>query len=745
MNNLASPERFASLPSKFLIATGISLCLFAFTACTEKNYLESVRSAWDNSHLQGSPEPSPSFVAVRAFPKLELKNPVAIELEPGRGRILFLEADQQQNQNSTLKCFSPGQDVSQSELLLEIPGLAYDITFHPRYEENGFVYLGTRQPGPDGNNHARIVRYTVDRQAPHHLIEGSALTIIEWPSDGHNGSAMCFGNDGMFYVTSGDGTSLMDLDLMGQNLTTLLSKVLRIDVDGAPPGQPYRVPDDNPFVGMENIRPETWAYGLRNPWRITADPESGQIWVGQNGQDLRESAHLLERGANYGWSAYEGSREFMIDRLRGPSPFTPPTIEHDHSEFRSLTGGFVYRGKRFPELEGAYLYGDYTTGRIWAAKHDGKKLLWQREIADTFLAVADFEATPAGDILVVDHLGDSIYRLEPNLGKPKDSPKFPTKLSETGLFSSTSRMKPAKGVVPYEINAPAWHDGAESYHLLALPGLTRAEFPERKSPSTPWISWNLPDGTALAQTLVSPKSQRRIETRVLLKQNDDWAGYSYVWNEKQMDAVLAPKEGGRLKIDDREWSVPSRAECLVCHSRQAKFALSLTNAQLNREVDFERKSENQIEGLTRLGFVQAPTPDEGLSDAQPKPPTELARLADPYDQNVSLSERTRAYFATNCSHCHTPNGGGNTKMNLAPWVKTEDQYLINAPPEHGNFGLQKARLIAPEDPGLSLLPIRVTLRGTGQMPPLGTLYPDVEGIQLLQQWQQSLAKPDSNN
>jgi glucose/arabinose dehydrogenase len=138
----------------------------------------------------------------------------------------------------------------------------------------------------------------------------------------------------MLYVTSGDGSPNSDALNAGQNTGSLLAKVLRIDVDGAADGEAYRVPSDNPFAGREGMRPETWAYGLRNPWRITNDPVSGQIWVGQNGQDLREYAHLLERGANYGWSEYEGSRLFQPGKLSGPAAFTPPTLEHEHAAFR---------------------------------------------------------------------------------------------------------------------------------------------------------------------------------------------------------------------------------------------------------------------------------------------------------------------------------------------------------------------------------------------------------------------------
>ena len=691
------------------------------------------RQPWANTRLIGSPEPPSPYIAVRAFPNLETKRPVAIELEPGTGKQLLVQYPSEKFKLCRLRRFASNADMAEAETLIELPDSANSIGLHPRYTENGWIYIGSVGPDPadaEGKKKVcHIVRYTIDRHPPHGVVAGSALTIIEWPSNGHNGMATAFGNDGMLYVTTGDGTTGSDVDDVGQDLTTLRAKVLRLDVDGAPPGQPYVVPPDNPFLTTKGARPETWAYGLRNPWRITADRESGQIWVGQNGQDLRESAHLLQRGANYGWSAYEGSRVFIESRLRGPSPFTPPTIEHDHGEFRSLTGGFVYRGARFPELVGAYLYGDYSTGRIWAAKHDGKQLLWNRELVDTTLAITGFGTTPEGDILVVDHNGDALYRLEPAPPADTKPANFPTRLSETGLFADVPALRPAIGVQPYVINAPAWHDGASADRLLALPGISTARL------SGVWATWDFPDGTALAQTLSLPphdgKPGRRLETRVLLKQTNDWSAYSYVWNDAQDDAELTRKEGTRLKLTDREWLVPSRSDCLMCHSRAAKFALSLSSAQLNRDVVTGDHAENQIASFIALGLAKG---------AAPKP--DAPRHVDPYDTSAPLADRARSYLATNCAHCHTPDGGGNTLMDLTPGVSPDRQHLINAPPQHGAFGLTglgDAMLIAPGNAGRSILPIRISLRGaTGQMPPVGTLAVDPAGIQLLLEWLQSL-------
>src|SRR5690606_29472508 len=133
-------------------------------------------------------------------------------------------------------------------------------------------------------------------------------------------------------------------------------------------GRAYSVPEDNPFVGTEGVRPETWAYGFRNPWRMTIDQSTGHVWVGNNGQDLWEQIYLVEKGANYGWSVYEGGHIFYANRIAGPHPVSKPLFDHPHSEARSLTGGIVYRGTKLPQLRDCYLYGDYSTGKIWAAK-----------------------------------------------------------------------------------------------------------------------------------------------------------------------------------------------------------------------------------------------------------------------------------------------------------------------------------------------------------------------------------------
>jgi glucose/arabinose dehydrogenase len=324
------------------------------------------RVNWTTSRVVGSPEPPPPFRVARAWPSLPLRLPVYVVNEPGTDRLIVLENHGYIERTGAIKRFSAGSSEPRVETLMQLNEMPYALAFDPDFQRNGFVYLGCNGRDEKRVAHTRVVRYTMSREEPFAIDAASRMVIIEWPSDGHNGGDLCFGNDGMLYVTSGDGTSNSDEDVAGQRLDLLTSKVLRINVRGASPEKPYAMPADNPFVNRgAGFRGETWCYGLCNPWRMTIDRATGDIWVGENGQDLWEYARVIHRGENYGWSAYEGSHPLFPDRFNPTAPFTPPLIEHSHAEFRSLTGGVVYHGRSLPELAGRYIYGDYSTGRIW--------------------------------------------------------------------------------------------------------------------------------------------------------------------------------------------------------------------------------------------------------------------------------------------------------------------------------------------------------------------------------------------
>lgn len=699
---------------------------------------------WKNERLHGSPEGPPKYAAVRAWPGLPCRSAVTVAAVPG-GKWMWL-VDQTGGWEApvTLWRFRPGGDGSDAEPVLNPGEVIYSVEFHPGFAENRYVYFGANGPKTGGGNASRVVRYSIDDGRPD---PASRTVIIEWPSNGHNGAGVAFGGDGMLYVTSGDGSGDADADNVGQNPQTLRAKVLRINVDRPDAGRAYSVPPDNPFLSDSRFAPETWAYGLRNPWRLSFDRNSGQMWLGENGNDRWEMARLVQRGANYGWSRYEGSHDFLQNRELGPQPVTFPTIEHPHSEFRSLTGGFVYRGRALPELTGAYIYGDFGSGRVRAALHDGTRIAWDRELLDTSFALSLISAGSDGEIVLGDYgspvygasVTGALYRLEAAPASAP-APPFPSMLSETGLFTNVQTLAPADGVLPYQIAAPGWHDGATGEHHLALPeGSGALEWQMAKS-------WTPANGAALAQTLTL--NGRRIETRILLRQQNDWAGYSYLWNDTQTDAALAPKAGDDIVADGRPWRVPSRAECLFCHTRQANFSLTLHESQLNAgdqlarwealgllQCDPAAYERNQQSPPNRTLSSQAKdqrTP--AVSRLLPRAPNHLRRFVRADDTSAPVAARARSYLGVNCAHCHTLYGGGNSVMDFDWLLPDNGMRAFDQLPQHGDFGLPGARIIRPGHPGLSVLVPRMTLRGPGQMPPAGTFHPDPAGLAVLVEW-----------
>lgn len=244
------------------------------------------------------------------------------------------------------------------------------LAFHPKYRENGefYLYYTTR----DAEHTSVVSRFKVSSGDPDRADPSSEEELMRIPQPfwNHNGGTVCFGPDGYLYIGLGDGGSANDPQGNGQNLNTWLGSILRIDVDRKDEGLAYAVPQDNPFVGKEDARPEIFAYGLRNVWRMEFDRETGTLWAGDVGQNLWEEIDIITKGGNYGWAVRESAHPFGPSGS-GPKPeLIEPIWEYDHQVGKSITGGLVYRGKKFPELLGKYLYADYVSGRIWALKYD---------------------------------------------------------------------------------------------------------------------------------------------------------------------------------------------------------------------------------------------------------------------------------------------------------------------------------------------------------------------------------------
>jgi uncharacterized repeat protein (TIGR03806 family) len=690
------------------------------------------REPWTSSRLVGSPEPPLPYTVEKTFDKIAWKAPIYIIDEPGTGYLLVVERGGEKETPSRIVRLKDDPATRETKTFFEVPRqLIYAVCFDPAYCSNRWIYVFANGPTPEPERKDRVSRFRVTTGPNPHIDAKSEKVILEWSSSGHDGGDLAFGNDGMLYITTGDGSGDSDTFNSGQTIDDLLGAVLRIDVHRRQGARPYAIPADNPFVKTPGARGEIWAYGLRNPWRIGVDRRTGHVWVGNNGQDQWETAHLVRRGENYGWSVYEGSHPFYLQRHRGPTPIVPPTIEHSHAEFRSLTGGVVYYGKALPELNGAYIYADYSSGRVWGMKHDGRRVIWHRELADTALAISGFRADPRGQLLVLDLTG-AIYRLA-RAPKTQQPAPFPALLSQTGLFASTAEHRPADGLIPYSVNVAGWADGAKGERFMALPGSARIACDVKRQ-------WTFPDGTALVQTLSHDQApdataaRLRIETRVLLRQQGEWAGYTYRWNAEQTDALLVDKNGGEAEIATydptdgsrlEKWRFPSRGDCMACHSRAANYVLGLNEAQLNRDHDYPLGRDNQLRALDHVGVFDVPLAE---------PPAELARLVSLDDESQDVESRARAYLHVNCSACHVPAGGGNARMDLSLIAPRDRMEVIAARPQHDIFGIDNAMIVAPGDPERSVMLHRISRRTRGQMPPLGTDRVDHGAVALMTRW-----------
>ncbi|HEX8616131.1 MAG TPA: PQQ-dependent sugar dehydrogenase [Thermoanaerobaculia bacterium] len=285
------------------------------------------------------------------------------------------------------------------------------LAFHPRYAQNGFFFVNYT----DRSGDTMVVRYTRSASDINRADAASARTIlhVDQPFPNHNGGQLQFGPDGYLYIGLGDGGGSGDPSNRAQNLSDLLGKMLRIDVDSA---QPYAIPPSNPFVGRAGARPEIWAYGLRNPWRFSFDRNFGDLWIADVGQGAWEEVSLQRAssigGENYGWRKAEGTHCFNPSTNCNDGTLVPPVIEYDHSGGAcSVTGGYVYRGTRSRRLNDMYIYADFCNGRIMGARLDANGRYTSKLLFDAPFAISTFGEDVNGELYVADYAGGQLFRI----------------------------------------------------------------------------------------------------------------------------------------------------------------------------------------------------------------------------------------------------------------------------------------------------------------------------------------------
>ena len=318
----------------------------------------------------------------------------------------------------TGKVFSYDQDFKKRHLFLDASSIIttrgneqglLSIAFHPNYSNNGQLFLFYTAKNGDNTLARLIVNPPNAKQTDLSSLE--VLIAQEDPASNHNGGMLTFGKDGYLYLGMGDGGSGGDPWNNAQNLETLLGKMLRIDVDHK---KGYSIPEDNPFANQQNILPEIWAYGLRNPWRHSFDRETGDMWIADVGQDKWEEIHWQSvdsiGGENYGWRLMEGNHCFLPRKSCDDGSLIKPVAEYSHKYGCSVTGGYVYRGQKIKALYGKYVFGDFCTGTIWTI--DKNNEFEMKEFIKTDIKISSFGEDAEGELYVLDYRG-KVFKFVP--------------------------------------------------------------------------------------------------------------------------------------------------------------------------------------------------------------------------------------------------------------------------------------------------------------------------------------------
>lgn len=697
-------RRFALFASLVALFSGLPAVALAQTCEPEEREI----FAGHTLPLDAMPDPQPMELT-RAFPELsddQFSKPVFITSPPGDDRLFVVE------QRGRIQVFPNREDVegTEVEIFLDIQsdvgrrnheqGLL-GLAFAPDYATSGRFYVNyTTEHGCEAAAEAnacsvsgggepwctKIVRFEVSEGDADAANVSSAYELLRFPqfAENHNAGMLAFGQDGYLYIATGDGGSSNDPNDNGQNLETLLGAMLRVDVSG----DGCTIPPGNPFVD-EGQKQEIFHYGLRNPWRFSFDRVTHDLWIGDVGQNRWEEVDFLPYGTpggvNFGWRICEGDHDnsnlnlVPCDSIESQ----PPLIEYPHNggpgARRSITGGYVYRGSKFPELVGTYVFTDFASREVWF--YDGDA--WDPDepalIAPS--GISSFGEDREGELYLV-ALDGPIYRLERTEQGGTSEGGFPLLLSQTGFFDDLGEsLAPATGMLEFDVTTPLWSDGAEKRRWLALPGDSTIAFHADEP-------WGFPLGTALVKHFELPLvggGVRRLETRVLLRQEADWVGVTYKWNANQDDAELllaGAEEAIELGLPTQTWTYPSTSECMSCHTTPPNRVLGPRTHQLGDA--FAGSGRVQLDHWNCLGLFGSDI--RGADRYESYAPVD--------DEGADLLLRSRSYFASNCAHCHWPGiVVGQVDIDLRFEIPLIDAKLIGALPMRDPMGIADPEII----------------------------------------------------
>ena len=531
-------------------------------------------------------------------------------------------------------------------------------------------------------------------------------------------------------MSVGDGNSYRNDN--AQRLNTLLGKMLRIDIRGTTGTALYRIPTDNPFAasttlcnvngtGPQNC-PEIYAWGFRNPWGWSFDRQTGDLWVGDVGESEIEEVNRVQARRQLRLALLRGYagcfREWPSGATCATRPnLLPPIAQYSHTLGHAVTGGYVYRGTAIPGLVGRYVFGDFSSGRIWDIPNDTQPTMTMTGGLETGFNISSFAEDNDGELYVV-HMYRDLHRIT---GSGGGGPGVATQLSATGCVNASNATLPASGLIPYAPNAPFWSDGAVKERWIGLPN-------EQNITVGADGDWDFPNGTVLMKNF--RLDNRLIETRLFMRHPDGvWAGYTYEWNAQQTDATLV-RGGKQVTVGGQTWIYPSEGQCLQCHTEAAGRSLGLETRQLAFNITYPQtgRDAHQLVTLNAINTLTAPIAN----------PTDQVPYPNPTGTSGTLGERARAYLHTNCAQCHRPGGPTTSNMDLRYATALADTNACDVVPSLGDLDITNARLIAPGAATRSVLIARMSRRDAHGMPPVGSAQVDAAGAALLTNWVNSL-------
>lgn len=563
------------------------------------------------------------------------------------------------------------------------------IALHPNYPQTKEIYLYYVAAANSISGLKSVVSRFSGDQEPWSIESEEVLFEFNQPNTFHQGGSMVFDNDGYLLISVGDGG--VGYAYQAQSPENFFGSILRIDINSTSGDKNYAIPVDNPYVDNPDVLDEIYALGFRNPWRLSVDSVSGDIWLADVGENAREEIDRLVPGGNYGWPHFEGTSVYRpANELCVPCgvPHNPPVSELTHEFGAAAIGGHVYRGSNIPLLRGTYVWGDWVSGGIFGIPEN------------TFIGTRPiiYGYTPQ-DVSTIE-LGENgeIYALAYTEGKfmilkeVEPLPEPPVLLSQTDFVDPNALDGPPVGAYEFDVAWPLFSEGANKRRWAIVPENSSLEFDTEGNSLAP-------PGLFLVKHFI--RDNIPVETRVLSwNEQGNLRGFTYAWRADGSDAELLTDTETRI-FNGEPWRYPSRIDCIKCHNTGEPLAI---RAQQLKGADDGATLLDSWHSAGILGTASFNALPNWPAHPQP-------------DDDISIDEKVRTYLDVNCSFCHRPGGPGGGSMDLRKSTALEDTNLCNSQAEVDPLGLTDPKIIEPGDPSRSVLYLRLQATQDIQMPP----------------------------